>query len=184
MLTTALTEVTTSADPFDFMAVGDILFFNINGVITQRQIVTYTNDSNVVLNAKINIPAAGVGIEVSKFNVSSDPRHIFAVNVGPWDSVTFAWSQTAAGINTGGTTQLLQCTYATGPSFSTGVWYTVSTSLTATTTAVAPTSDTIDLSLAPFNYCRQTFQIATADDDDTGVESITSEVVLRKNYGS
>jgi hypothetical protein len=183
VLTTALTEVTTDDDPFDFMGVNDMLFFNIDGVIHQRMIVTYTNDSNVVLNQAINIPAAGVGVEVSFFQESSDPRDIFAVNVGPWDSATFGWQQTADGINTGGTTRTLECTYNQGPDFSTGVWFTVSTELTATTTAVAPASDTIDLSLAPFSYCRTTFTIATGDDDDTGKEDIDLYVVLRKNYG-
>ena len=183
VLTASLTEVTTGADPFDFMAVGDMLFFNINGQIFQRTIVTYTNDSNVVLNQSINIPAVGVGITWSKFFVSSDPKDIFAINVGPWDSATFAWEQTAAGINTGGTTRLLECTYNQGPDFTAGTWFAVSTELTATTTAVAAASDTIDLSLASFSYCRTTFQIATGDDDDTGTEDIDLSVVLRKNYG-
>jgi hypothetical protein len=180
---TALTEVTADDDPFDseYVNVNDILIFNLgDGVVETRKVASWTNDSNVVLDNEINIPAAGVTFRVLKFFESSDPYDIFATNVGGYDTATFGYSVDGV-TSTTSVIYLLQCMLDIGTDFPNGIWYQVATDTVLTGATQAGESDSIDFRLVDYNYCEVSWQFTTGDDDDTGVEDLNAVVVLGKD---
>jgi hypothetical protein len=178
-LTTSITEVTTDDDPFDYCPVNSLIFINIDGIQYTRKITTWTNDSNIVVNKNINIPAAGATFSCSKFYVSADPTDIMAIGVDGYKTVSFGWS-VDANANTGGVVQAVDCTYGFDPDYPDGTWYEVATTTTASGSTQTPTDDNIDLRLAPFSQCRVTFAFGTTDDADAADEDINLSVNLNK----
>lgn len=58
---TTISESVTDANPFAELAVGDLLIIRLpTGTVYNRRIVTYTSDSAVVVDAAVDLGAAGV----------------------------------------------------------------------------------------------------------------------------
>lgn len=172
------------ATAFTNVAAGDMLLLTVrdglgNVGYYERIVVTRTSASEVVLDSAVTIPATGITFSYKKPYFSTDPLDQLWIPVEGWQTAAFTYS-VDSNTDTGGVVALLECSPTTaGP----GSWVTIDTLTTAsagtqvsTMTGLGP----VDLTLAPFSYCRVGLSFGTGDDDDTGVEDINLGVSLSK----
>jgi hypothetical protein len=184
-LSTTLTSVGSNGS-FTNVAVGDLLQIPLYGTTYERRVTARGSSNSITLNAAINIPAAGVVFEYKKAYFSTDPSDNMWVPVDGARSVAFEWAVNA-NADTGGVIALLECLPANTPTFPASDWVTIATTTTASGSAQVPTvgpSSTqpyvVDLTLAPFAYCRFGLKFGTNDDGDGAPEDINVAALLNK----
>ena len=101
------------------------------------------------------------------------------IPVGGFDTLTVNWS-VDANANTGGVVTLLQCTDSKQPDFPTTPWVQINTTTVASAGTQSPTTESINLDLLPYQFCRMGFRFGTGDDGDGADEDINLSVVLLK----
>lgn len=182
--TNALSTTVTGTGAFTDVAVGDLLLIpevnsQGNTVTYERVVTARASADSITVNSAILIPTAGVSFYYKKFYFSTNPADHMYVDVSGWSSAAFIWS-VDANADTGGVVTSLQCSTGDNPEFPTGRWVEVDTTTVATGSTQTDTTNAIDLSLAPFKYCRFGLKFGTGDDADAANEDINAEVVLRK----
>jgi hypothetical protein len=164
---------------FQNVSAGDLLIFNVAGEIIQRKVVTRTDADNVVLNAGIVIPAAGVNFSYRKFFFSTDPIDGW-IPVSGYDTVVFAF-EVDANVATGGVTSNIECaTFIISDPPGSEVEVAVDTANVASG-ATGEDVTTIDLRLTPhYTHCRAGIRLGTGDDGDGALEDFDLVGGLRK----
>jgi len=127
----------------------------------------------------MNIPATGVTFSYKKFWFSTNPAQEMFIPVFGFDTLTVNWS-VDANVSTGGVVTLLQCTDSKQPDFPTTPWVTLNTTTVASAATQSPTTESINLDLLPYTYCRMGFRFGTGDDADAADEDINASIVLEK----
>ena len=176
---TTIAGVNGADDPFALVTAGDLLLITVNGRQYERKVVTWGSADAVVVNQSINIPATGVTFAYKKFFFSTNPRDEMFIPVATYDTMLINWS-VDANANTGGVITLLQCTDAPQPDFPTTPWVEVDTTTVASGATQSATTESVNLSLLPYTYCRMGFRFGTGDDADAAAEDINLSVVLSK----
>lgn len=175
---TIVVGVNGADDPFAGLAVGDLLIFQVGGQSYERRITTWTSADQVTINQEINIPAAGVPFRYKKQWFSTNPQHIMYLPVHGYRTALLDWS-VDANANTGGVVTLLQCTQER-VEFPTARWVDLDTTTVASAGTQANTSESIDLSLLPYSYCRFGIRFGSGDDGDGAVEDLNASFTLVK----
>jgi hypothetical protein len=178
VLSTTVTGVATN-NPFNSVAVGDLLLIPLGGRLYERQVTARASANSITVNQSINIPAAGTTFSYKKFFFSTNPRDEMFIPVATYDTMLVNWS-VDANVNTGGVITLLQCTDAKQPDFPTTPWVQVVTTTVASAGTQLPTTESVNVSLLPYTYCRMGFRFGTGDDGDGAAEDINLSVVLLK----
>ena len=178
VLSTTVTSVSTNG-AFNQVAVGDLLLIPIGGRIYERKVTAKASANSITINQSVKIPAAGTTFSYKKFFFSTNPRDEMLIPVATYDTLLVNWS-VDANANTGGVVTLLQCTDAKQPDFPTTPWVEVDTTTVASGGTQAATTESVDLTLLPYTYCRMGFRFGTGDDGDGAAEDINLSIVLRK----
>ena len=174
---TIVVGVNAADDPFAGLAVGDLLIFQIGGQSYERKITTYTSADQVTINQEINIPAAGIPFRWKKMFFSTNPQNIMYIPVSGYRTALLDWSVDAVA-DTGGIVTLFQCTQER-VEFPTARWVQLSTTTVATGGTQGNTSESVNLELLPYTYCRFGIRHGTGDDADGGAnEDINATVTL------
>lgn len=177
-LSTTVTSVSTNG-AFNRVAVGDLLLIPLGGKIYERKVTAKASANSITINQGVNIPAAGTTFSYKKFFFSTNPRDEMVIPVATYDTLLVNWS-VDANANTGGVVTLLQCTDAKQPDFPTTPWVQVNTTTVASAGTQAATTESVDLTLLPYTYCRMGFRFGTGDDADVADEDINLSIVLLK----
>jgi hypothetical protein len=119
-----------------------------------------------------------VTFRYKKAYFSTDPLDVLAIPVHGYRTALVDWS-VDANANTGGVVMLLQCTQER-VEFPTAQWTQVQTTTVATAGTLASTSESIDLSLLPYSYCRLGFYFGTGDTADVADEDINAAYSLSR----
>ena len=188
VLTTAVTSVAANA-AFTDILLGDLLLIDqtdSSGVVQtyERRVTTRTDADNIVVNAALNIPSAGVSFRWKRPYFSTNPYDQLWIPVGAaWDTLALNYS-VDSNTDTGGVIVLLECLDANTPDFPTGKWVEIDTITTASAGTQAPTLTGLGpvlLNEAPFSWCRVGLRFGTGDDAaDAGVEDVNLSAILRK----
>ncbi len=171
-----LDGVTAANDPFEDVAAGDLLYITISGTTFERKVLTRASADQVTINASVNIPSAGVTFRYKKLFFSTDPWDILAIPVRGYRTVLFDWS-VDANANTGGVVTSLECTFE-AVDFPTARWVELDTTTVASAGTQANTSESINLELLPYAYCRFGLSFGTGDDADSAPEDINLAVTM------
>jgi len=178
-LSTAVAAVNTALDPFEILSVGDLLIVQIDGVEYERKITAKADADNVTVSSPgLNIAAAGVAFRWKKGYFSSNPDHLLAVPVHGQRTVTFDWS-VDANANTGGIITSFDCT-AERVEFPVGRWVEVDTTTVASASTQANTTESLNLELTLYSYCRFGLEFGTGDDADSADEDINVAVSVMR----
>ena len=177
-LSTTVTSVSTNG-AFTNVAVGDLLLISMKGRTYERKVTARASANSITVNQAINIPAAGVTFALKRFWFSPNPAHEMFIPVGGFDTLTVNWS-VDANANTGGVVTLLQCTDSKQPDFPTTPWVQINTTTVASAGTQSPTTESINLDLLPYQFCRFGMRFGTGDDGDGADEDINLSVVLLK----
>jgi len=178
-LSTTVAAVDTDEDPFALVSAGDLLIVQIDGVSYERKVTARASaDSITVSDPGLNIPAAGVTFRWKKAYFSSNPDHLLAVPVNGQRTVTFDWS-VDANANTGGVVTSFDCT-AERLEFPTDRWVEVDTTTVASTSTQANTTESLNLELTLYTYCRFGLEFGTGDDADSADEDINVAVSVMR----
>jgi hypothetical protein len=179
-LTTDVTAVSASTTaPFENVAVGDMLVFNVSGEMIARTVATRADADTITVNTGIALPTAGLGFRYKKRFFSTDPQDGW-IPVGGFDVVTFV-VQVDLNANTGGVVSSIECATLAVDGF--GVPDVIFEEDTATVASAATGTDTttIDLHDKPhYTHCRAGIKFGTGDDADAAAEDIDIVVGLRK----
>ncbi len=167
----------SSNDAFDFVAVGDILTFNVAGRYYQARVTARASDDSITVHTPVTIPATGVSFRYKRPFYSANPADEMWIPVTGYKSAYFSWD-VAANANTGGVVFLCECA-SRGPGWSTVEVQTIGTDTVATGTT-GRGAYVIDLTLAPFEACRLGMRFGTGDDADAAPERIHASVTLNK----
>jgi len=175
---TTVTSVASNG-AFTHVSVGDLLLFNLKGVSYERKVTARASANSITVNAAINIPAVGNTFSYKKPWFSTNPLDIVAIPVKGWSTLLWTWG-VAANANTGGVISLIQCTPTKEPNWSSASWVQVSTTTVASAGTLSNTTESIDLTLLPYAYCRFGLRFGTGDDTDVADENISLSTVLMK----
>jgi hypothetical protein len=175
---TTVTSVATNG-AFTNVSVGDLLLINFRGSVYERKVTARASADSITVNQAINLPAAGVPFRYKKLWFSTNPDDELAIPVAGYDTAIFNWS-VDANANTGGVVTLLQCIDQKGPDWGTAPWVELSTTTVASAGTKTPTTESINLNLLPYQYCRFGLKFGTGDDADAADEDINLSVVLVK----
>jgi hypothetical protein len=175
---TTITAVSTNA-AFTNVTAGDLLLINFRGSVYERKVTAKASANSITVNQAINLPAAGVPFRYKKLWFSTNPDDEMAIPVAGYDTAIFNWS-VDANANTGGVVTLLQCIDQKGPDWGTAPWVQLATTTVASAGTQNPTTESIDLSLLPYQYCRFGLKFGTGDDADAADEDVNLSVVLVK----
>lgn len=173
---TIVVGVNGADDPFAGLAVGDLLIFEVGGQSYERKITTYTSADQVTINQEINIPTAGIPFRYKKMFYSPNPQHIMYIPVSGARTALLDWS-VDANANTGGVITLFQCTQER-TEFPTARWVQLSTTTVASAGTQGNTSESVNLELLPYTYCRWGLRFGTGDDADAADEDLNATVTL------
>jgi hypothetical protein len=176
---TTITDVNGADDAFAVVSVGDLLVIQTGGVSYERKVTAKASADSITVNQSITIPTVGVAFRYRKLYFSTNPAHIIAVPVGEFKTALFDWS-VDANADTGGVVSLLECTADRVEMPSGPRWVQIMTTTVATGTTQANTSESIDLQLLPYSYCRFGLRFATGDDADGADEDINVAVTLAR----
>ncbi len=153
--------------PFQNVAVGDILIFNLKGEMTWRRVVTRADADTITVNAGIVIPAAGKYFSFKRFYFSGDPIDGWFPVQG-FASVSFLYD-VDANVATGGVTSSIECK-SDGVDNDTA--FEVDTDNVASG-AVGTLFSNVDLLVSGvYTHCRASVRIGTGDDGDTAAEDV------------
>lgn len=177
-LSTTVTGVATN-NPFNMVTAGDLLLIPLGGRVYQRKVTAKASANSITVNQAINIPAAGVTFSFKKFFFSTNPQDEMLIPVADYDTLLVNWS-VDANANTGGVITLLQCTDSKQPDFPTTPWVQIVTTTVASAGTQSATTESVNLTLLPYTYCRMGMRFGTGDDADPADEDINLSVVLRK----
>ena len=176
---TTVTGVTAAEDAFARPSAGDIVIFTIGGVPYERSIVTNADADTITINTAINIPAAGITYRYKPFWYSSNPDHRMLIPVHGHRTAMIDWS-VDANVNTGGVITLLECVGEPGPGWPLENWVELDTTTVASTSTQAPTSESVNVELLPYTYCRFGWSFGTGDDGDGADEDINTTISLMR----
>jgi hypothetical protein len=170
--------VTGADDPFDALAVGDLLIVTVSGTVYERKITAKASADSVTVNQSITIPTAGLAFKYKKAFFSTNPADDMSFPVEGGDAFNLHWS-VDANANTGGVVTLFQCTYFS-PEAPAAPWVELDTTTVASGSTQAPTTESVDLRLIPYNRCRFGLSFGTGDDADAAPEDINASLVVRR----
>ena len=173
----AVAPATTA--PFENVAVGDLLIFNVSGEIIWRVVATRADDDTITVNAAVALPTAGITFYYRDRFVSTDPQDGW-ISAEGWDVMTFV-TDVDANASTGGVVTSVECAVF---SVSDPPNAEVQSELDTATVASGSTGSdvtTIDLRLNPqWTHCRTSVRFGTGDDADAANEDIDIAVGFRK----
>jgi hypothetical protein len=175
---TTLAAVTASSAPFANVSVGDLIVLQLGGTEVTRKVTAKASNDSLTLSDKASVPAVGQAFRVKKFYFSTNPADLVYIPVHGFRTALIDWS-VDANANTGGVVMLLQCTQER-VEFPAARWVDVKTTTVASAATQANTSESIDLSLLPYSYCRIGFKFGTGDDADAAAEDINASFTLYK----
>lgn len=165
--------------PFENVAVGDMLIFNVSGEMIARTVATRADADTITVNAGVTLPTAGLGFRYKKRFFSTDPQDGW-IPVSGFDVFTSV-VQVDLNANTGGVVSSIECATLAVDGF--GVPDVIFEEDTATVASAATGTDitTVDLRLKPqYTHCRAGIKFGTGDDADAANEDIDIVVGLRK----
>lgn len=174
---TAVSASTT--EPFQNLAYGDLIIFNVSGDVKVRKVLTVTDADNIIVDQGIDLPTAGLNFSYKKFVFSTDPIDGW-IHVQGHKSVAFA-IEVDANANTGGVVTSVECASARSsdlPDDEIVVELDTDT-IAPSLTGVAVTSINLD-ELPMYTHCRAGIKFGTGDDGDTADEDIDMSVALLK----
>lgn len=178
-LSTTVAAVDTDEDPFALLSAGDLLIVQIDGNTYERKVTAKASaDSITVSSPGLNIPTAGITFRWKKAYFSTNPQQLLAVPVHGYRTAMFDWS-VDANANTGGVVTLLECT-AERIELPTARWVQLDTTTVASGGTQVNTSESINLELLPYVYCRFGLRFGTGDDADAAPEDINLAVSLMR----
>jgi hypothetical protein len=173
---TTLAAVTAGSSPFANVAVGDLIVLQLGGTEVTRKVTARASADSITLSNKVSVPAVGQAFRFKKFYFSTNPRDQVYIPVHGFRTALIDWS-VDANANTGGVVMLLQCTQER-VEFPAARWVDVKTTTVASAGTQANTSESIDLSLLPYSYCRIGFRFGTGDDADVAAEDLNASFTL------
>lgn len=177
-LSTTVTSVSSNA-AFNSVTAGDLLLITVNGRLYERKVTAKASANSITVNQAINIPAAGVTFSFKKFFFSTNPADLLLIPVTGYSTLLVNWS-VDANANTGGVVTAWECT-SDRVEFPGARWVTVFTAITVASGATQGNStDSIDLTLLPYTYCRMGFKFGTGDDADVADEDLNLSIVLSR----
>lgn len=172
--TTTVTSV-SSNDAFANVAVGDLLYLNLEGKEFVRKVTARASADSITVNEKIKIPTAGVGFRYKHFFVFADPLDGW-IQLGAGERIGFLFD-VDANANTGGVVSNVECR-APGPDQS-GVVQ-IDTDTVASGSAGNATT-WLDMESTPaFDACRIGAGFGTGDDTDTAAEDVNIFIGVRR----
>lgn len=180
-----VTGVTGADDAFELVSANDLILFNIRDAYGatqsyERKITAKASADSITIGGScVVIPAAGVNYSYKKLWFSTNPDDRMWIGVNGYKAAAVTWS-VDANANTGGVVTSLECTSYTGAEAPEARWVEVDTTTVASAATQEDTMEAIDLTLAPFQYCRFGLSFGTGDDADVAAEDINAEVVLSK----
>jgi hypothetical protein len=179
LYSTTVTTVATNA-AFTDVTVGDLLFIALEGVTYERKVTARASADSITINQGITIPAVGVSFSYKHFYDSTNPADLVGIiSTDGWKAANFIWS-VDANADTGGVITSLLCSPGVGPEWPSGRWVEVDTTTVVSGGTQVDTVESVDLSLASFQFCRFGFKFGTGDDADAAPEDINLEVVLSR----
>ena len=176
---TTVAAVTASSNPYAQVAVGDLLLFQVGGVSYERKVTARASADSVTVSSTITLPAAGVTFRFKRMYFSRNPLDVLAVPVSGYQTMLLDWS-VDANANTGGVVTSLECTQERVEFPGASRWVELSTTTVASAGTKANTSESINLNLLPYSYCRFGLKFGTGDDADAADEDINASVSLMK----
>jgi len=176
---TTLTGVVGAEDAFELVSVGDLLILPVGGTPYERKVTAKASNDSITLNAAVNIAAAGQTFKLRKAYYSTNPAQEMFIPVHGYDTLLLDWS-VDANVNTGGVVTLFQCIDSRQPDFPTGPWVELDTTTVASAGTQVPTSESVDLTLLPYTFCRFGVRFGTGDDGDGAAEDINASITLMK----
>ena len=176
---TTVTGVNGAHDAFAAVSVGDLLVIQTGGTSYERKVTAKASADSITVHSAVTIPAAGVPFRYRKFYFSTNPVHVLAVPTSGYRSALFTWS-VDANASTGGVVTLFECTQERAEFPTADRWVDLSTATTATGTSTADTSESVNLELLPYTYCRFGFRFGTGDDNDAAPDDVNLSVTLMR----
>lgn len=178
-LSTTVTSVSSNG-AFNSVSVGDLLLIPLGGQVYERKVTAKASANSITVNKAITIPTAGVTFNLKRFFFSTNPNDLMLIPIGTYSTLLVNWS-VDANANTGGVVTLLECTDSRSPDFPSTPWVQINTTTVATGGTQAATTESIDLTLLPYTYCRMGFRFGTGDTADVADEDINASIVLTRN---
>lgn len=165
---TTITAVTASTNPFNAVAVGDLIGLSVYGTpmpLQWRKVTVRTDADNITVDFPIviapNSGTTGQSFVYKKFYLSSDPQDGW-IPVFGLDALDFLWNETTTGANTGGLVSNVECGYITSTPLPT---IQVDTD-TVNSGATGSATSSVDERLFPYEQCRFGLKFGTTDDAD------------------
>ncbi len=186
-----VTGVSGAADAFESVAAGDLLLFTVrdaygHSASYERKVTARASADSITVGGDcVIIPAAGVNFSFKKFFYSRNPKDRLWIPVSGYSAVAVGWS-IDANADTGGVINSFQCLDSEGADAPENHWIEIATTTTASGGTQLPTYGTainpyiVDLTKAPFSFCRFGLKFGTTDDADAAAEDINASVSLRK----
>lgn len=170
--TTLASYASVDGGAFQGLAAGDLIYITYNGRVFERTLATVTNDDSATMNAAIDSDVAPGATEEVRFEFKKFYKLVEATD--SWIPVSgresfFSVVEIAGCSATGGCTTSVECTTADPFADSFGANIQVDTDNVADTATGEPTTS-VDLRLAPYQYCRIGVQFGTGD--TAGTEDI------------
>ena len=175
-LSTTVAGVTDADDPYEVVAVGDLLIFQISGTMYERKVTARASADSITVNSAISIPAAGVTFKYKKQFFSTNPADDLSFSVAGYKTLNLNWS-VDANANTGGVVTLFECT-TFGPEYPNAQWITLNTTTVASAATQVPTTEAVDLTALPYNRCRLGLSFGSGDDADAAAEDVNASITL------
>jgi hypothetical protein len=176
---TALAAATAGTNPFNLVAVGDLIGINPPNQtlpLQWRKVVQRTDADNVVLDFAISTSATGQGFYVKKWFLSTDPQDGW-FSVFGYGAMTVHWSEVTTGANTGGLVSNFEC----GVRTTTMQPMHVEDTDTIASGSTGAIESALPLRNQPHEWCRFGLRFGTGDDADAtaaNTESVYAAVLL------
>lgn len=170
---TTVTETTTSnPDPFEFVAVGDVLGFTLaDGGVTERTVTARASSVSITVNTAVTIPAAGVGFQINKLRCGTAATDGWVSVVGVVDK---NWVINLVTINGTSIDFKVECKVNFPNAVAVQVWPPPSPASGSCNTGNFTAAGNCAVSdLTPWNACRVGMKLNT----DSGAQSITSSYI-------
>lgn len=177
---TSSTTVTSvgSASSFELVAVGDLLIIPVQGRSYERKVTARASANSITVSSALTIPTAGVNFRFKKMYYSTNPADVMVIPVHGFKTLLLDWS-VDANVNTGGVVTLLECTQDR-VEFPGARWVELDTTTVASAGTQANTSESVDLTLLPYLFCRFGLRFGTGDDGDGAAEDINASFSLMR----
>jgi len=180
--TAVASYATADGGAFQGLAVGDLIYIATNGQVFERTLTTVTDDDNAVISSALPTNAAPTTTAETRFTYKKFYNLTEANDA--WIPVNgresfFSVPEIAACSATGGCTTSIECSTGDPITGTFAANIQVDTDNVADAAAGEPTTS-VDLRLAPFQYCRVGVKFGTGDGSGTEVFNIFA-LVNRRN---